>query len=479
MVRAGAFGAAFAGRSHRHASAGSASARSSAASRSRSAVEEGLDGRRASPTEALARFSALIAAFDDPDRAYVSRARPMFETRYESPYDHLARVREWALVESEEDLEWLPPRKAVTVDKATRKAQADASEPARLGLGVGQCRLRQDLVLAQRVIRLLLAGTDPARILCLTFTRAAAAEMAKRVFDDPRRMDDARRRQARHRDRRASRAGGPTRTTLAEARRLFARALETPGGLKIQTIHAFCERLLHQFPFEANVAGHFEVLDERDADGARRHCAARRCWPRRPASPTGRSAGRCTTVLGAGQRLHAHELAIKEFIDKRDRLRALDRARRLARRTRSRELRGRARPRRRRERRAAARRDPRRVRACAERLRRAGRAPSRRRQERPGGRRRGWRRSSTPTTDDGPLRPPISTSGRRPTASSGPRRASSPRRSRTTGRASPRCSRRSASGSTPCSTGSRRRSATNRPPRCSASPTRRSTNTSG
>ena len=45
-------------------------------------------------------------------------------------------------------------------------------------------------------------------------------------------------------------------------RRLFASALETPGGLKVQTIHAFCTRLLHQFPFEANVAARFTVLDE-------------------------------------------------------------------------------------------------------------------------------------------------------------------------------------------------------------------------
>ncbi len=77
----------------------------------RSAVENNWtpDGVAA---EALARLQALIAAYDDPDRGYASRARPMFETRYESPYDHLARVREWALVESEEDLlQWLPPRK--------------------------------------------------------------------------------------------------------------------------------------------------------------------------------------------------------------------------------------------------------------------------------------------------------------------------------------------------------------------------------
>ena len=83
---------------------------------------------------------------------------------------------------------------------------------------------------------------------------------------------------------------------LARARRLFARALETPGGLKIQTIHAFCERLLHQFPFEANVAGHFEVLDERDdaalADEARRSVLARR--GRRPIGRSARRSRRCS-----------------------------------------------------------------------------------------------------------------------------------------------------------------------------------------
>jgi ATP-dependent helicase/nuclease subunit A len=46
------------------------------------------------------------------------------------------------------------------------------------------------------------------------------------------------------------------------ARQLFATALETPGGLKVQTIHAFCTSLLHQFPFEADVAARFEVLDD-------------------------------------------------------------------------------------------------------------------------------------------------------------------------------------------------------------------------
>src|SRR5205807_1433030 len=54
----------------------------------------------------------------------------------------------------------------------------------------------------------------------------------------------------------------PDEAMLARGRRLFAQALETPGGLKVETIHAFCARLLRQFPFEANVPARFEVLDE-------------------------------------------------------------------------------------------------------------------------------------------------------------------------------------------------------------------------
>ena len=56
---------------------------------------------------------------------------------------------------------------------------------------------------------------------------------------------------------------------LARARTLFARALETPGGLKIQTIHAFCEALLRRFPLEAGVAPRFAVLEDRQARALR------------------------------------------------------------------------------------------------------------------------------------------------------------------------------------------------------------------
>ena len=116
-------------------------------------------------------------------------------------------------------------------------------------------------VLAQRVVRLLLQGAPPSKILCLTFTKAAAANMAMRVFTTLAlwtRLDDAALRNAIV----ETGAKGPRARDRIEARKLFARTVETPGGLKIQTIHAFCERLLHLFPFEANAPARFEVADE-------------------------------------------------------------------------------------------------------------------------------------------------------------------------------------------------------------------------
>ena len=143
--------------------------------------------------------------------------------------------------------------------------QAKASDPHASTWVSANAGSGKTHVLTQRVLRLLLAGTPPGQVLGLTFTKAAAANMATRIF-----------------------------TTLAEwtclsdealtaaivetgakisglqdltfARQLFARTIETPGGLKIQTLHAFCERLLQLFPFEANVPAHFRVIDEREAE---------------------------------------------------------------------------------------------------------------------------------------------------------------------------------------------------------------------
>ena len=142
--------------------------------------------------------------------------------------------------------------------------QSIASDPQRSAWVSANAGSGKTHVLTQRVIRLLLAGARPSAILCLTYTKAAASEMSNRVFERLAEWavlsdDDL--------SQRISQIEGkvPDAIKLAEARRLFAKALETPGGLKIQTIHAFCEALLHQFPLEANVAGHFSVLDDRAA----------------------------------------------------------------------------------------------------------------------------------------------------------------------------------------------------------------------
>jgi len=148
------------------------------------------------------------------------------------------------------------------------EAQIAAALPARSAWVSANAGSGKTRVLTNRVARLLLEGTAPGRILCLTFTKAAAAEMQNRLFkqlgewammpDDPLRK--------------ALAALGETdlpEAQLLHARSLFARALETPGGLKIQTIHAFCESLLHRFPLEAQVSPDFELLDERGAAALR------------------------------------------------------------------------------------------------------------------------------------------------------------------------------------------------------------------
>ena len=142
--------------------------------------------------------------------------------------------------------------------------QSIASDPERSAWVSANAGSGKTHVLTQRVIRLLLSGARPSAILCLTYTKAAASEMSNRVFD--RLATWATMPDEELKTRIADIEGAePDIFKLAEARRLFAKALETPGGLKIQTIHAFCEALLHQFPLEANVAGPFSVLDDRAA----------------------------------------------------------------------------------------------------------------------------------------------------------------------------------------------------------------------
>jgi len=151
----------------------------------------------------------------------------------------------------------------------SRLDQAAAAQRQALGAGTSvwvaaSAGTGKTKVLTDRLLALMLDGTDPARILCLTFTRAAAAEMANRVNDRLAKwttMPPG----ALEQDLVALTGQMPDEYETARARQLFARMLDAPGGAKIQTIHAFCQSLLRRFPLEAGVPPEFAVIDERSA----------------------------------------------------------------------------------------------------------------------------------------------------------------------------------------------------------------------
>ena len=143
----------------------------------------------------------------------------------------------------------------------TSRAQADAADPRACVWVSANAGTGKTHVLTMRVLRLMLGGTAPSRILCLTYTKAAAAEMSKRVFDElaswvmlaPPDLAAALQKLTGQK---------PSPAEIALARTLFTAAIETPGGLKVQTIHAFCERLLQRFPLEAGVTPGFAILED-------------------------------------------------------------------------------------------------------------------------------------------------------------------------------------------------------------------------
>ncbi len=145
--------------------------------------------------------------------------------------------------------------RALRLAEQNQRTAADPSLSVFVTANAGSGKTK---VLVDRIARLLLQGSKPSAFLCITYTKAAAAEMQRRLFE---RLggwcvaDDAK--LAADLD-----ALGVTGADLGAARALFAQALETPGGLKIQTIHAFCERLLARFPLEADVAPGFDIADE-------------------------------------------------------------------------------------------------------------------------------------------------------------------------------------------------------------------------
>ncbi|MEM9550143.1 MAG: double-strand break repair helicase AddA [Pseudomonadota bacterium] len=150
-------------------------------------------------------------------------------------------------------------RRDAATERQVQAARPDRSTWLAANAGSGKTR-----VLTDRVARLLLNGVDPQRILCLTYTKAAASEMQNRLFKRLggwAMLDDDHLRQALE----TLGAGQVAQDRLSDARTLFARAIETPGGLKIQTIHSFCATLLRRFPLEAGVSPQFTEMEDRAA----------------------------------------------------------------------------------------------------------------------------------------------------------------------------------------------------------------------
>jgi ATP-dependent helicase/nuclease subunit A len=163
----------------------------------------------------------------------------------------------------------------VTTRERAEAEQRRASDPAVSVFVAASAGSGKTSVLTDRLLRLMLrddatnasgapAGpVDPGRIQCLTFTKAAAAEMAKRLqkrlgawvtLDDDALDAELRKLQV-----------APTEARRQAARALFARVLDLPGGMRIGTIHAFCEALLRRFPLEARLSPHFRLIEEGDA----------------------------------------------------------------------------------------------------------------------------------------------------------------------------------------------------------------------
>jgi len=188
--------------------------------------------------------------------------------------------------------------------------QRAASDPAAtvwVGASAGTGKTK---ILTDRVLRLMLPGTGdepalptpPEKILCITFTKAAAAEMALRIHDVLSKWAVMEENELK--EKLTDLTGeAPPQEMVRVARRLFARVVDTAGGMKIMTIHSFCQSVLSRFPIEAELSPHFEVMDERTAQDYLAECQSDmiRSVRQEPGSPLAVSFTHLTRLLNAEQ----------------------------------------------------------------------------------------------------------------------------------------------------------------------------------
>ena len=149
--------------------------------------------------------------------------------------------------------------------EAASAAQRHAADPSGSRFASANAGSGKTHVLVNRVSRLLIAGVAPDHILCLTYTKAAASEMQTRLFEKLGKWSVMS--EAALNDELVKLFGHKNHgVELSQARALFAKALETPGGLKVQTIHAFCEFVLSRFPIETGLLPGFEILQDEERE---------------------------------------------------------------------------------------------------------------------------------------------------------------------------------------------------------------------
>ncbi|USO01097.1 MAG: double-strand break repair helicase AddA [Alphaproteobacteria bacterium] len=153
------------------------------------------------------------------------------------------------------------PTVSLNLGEYANVLQTRASDPQTSAWVAASAGSGKTKVLIDRLVRLLLTGVDPSRIVCLTFTNAAAAEMTNRLY---RRLSDFT-----HSDEKSltrelhALNGGPVPFSMVSvAQELLNRVLETPGGVRIDTLHGFSQMVLRRFPLEAGLTPGFEIADE-------------------------------------------------------------------------------------------------------------------------------------------------------------------------------------------------------------------------